>query len=591
MKGKIVLSLFALPFLGFGAFMAYSIGSDIWQAREMRGWQAAEATLLRAGYETHTGDDSDTYEAFAEYAYVVDGRPYRNDRVSISSGADNIGDYQRDLGRRLAAALERGETIVVYVDPDSPSDSVIDRELRLGLLGFRAIFVLLFGGIGGGLLAFVLLSRERSKAAAATGDKPWLANDEWQTATIRCGSRTGMYAAWGFALFWNLVSTPVLFAIHSEITEKQNPLALVGLLFPLVGVGLLAWAIRRSLEWRRFGPAPVSLDPFPGSIGGHVGGTIDLRLPYDPNASFMLTLTSIHSYLSGSGKNRKRNERAKWQDTRIAHAATGAQGTRLTFRFDVPGELDESDAVRDDSAWHLWRLSLTADLPGVDVNRDYDVPVYATGERSRRLPESSLRDLSAEQGRLDDAAVAGQVRLELAVGGRRMLFPIGRNLAPGLMSVLIGAIFTGAGWFLIGRAGHPFMGTIFGLVGGLVVLSGFWSFLNSLEVRQEGMTVTTVRRILGIPVRRRQMRQSDFVAFDKTSSRQSQSGGRHVMHYSIYAVCCDGNRMLVGEGFRGAGQADAAIRLLTREFGLRPEPAFPAEALTNEGPAFTFAES
>ena len=26
----------------------------------------------------------------------------------------------------------------------------------------------------------------------------------------------------------------------------------------------------------RFGPAPVTLDPFPGSIGGHVGGTIDL---------------------------------------------------------------------------------------------------------------------------------------------------------------------------------------------------------------------------------------------------------------------------------------------------------------------------
>jgi hypothetical protein len=218
-------------------------------------------------------------------------------------------------------------------------------------------------------------------------------------------------------------------------------------------------------------------------------------------------------------------------------------------------------------------------LAGIDVDRDYDIPVYATGEKSRHLPESSLRDIKAVQNRTDDEAIAKLVRLEFGPGGRRMLFPMGRNLLPGTAAVIFGAVFSGIGWFLVERAGHPFMGAIFGLVGLLVAVSGLYFFLNSLEVRQEGMTIRTVRRILGFPVKRQEMHLSDFSAFDKSNSMQSRSGDRHVIHFSIYAIDHAGKRMIVGEGFRGAGQADAAIRLLGREFGLHPEPAFPAEPL------------
>ena len=41
----------------------------------------------------------------------------------------------------------------------------------------------------------------------------------------------------------------------------------------LVGAG-------RTPEWRRFGAAPALLDPFPGAIGGNVGGVIDVNFPY-----------------------------------------------------------------------------------------------------------------------------------------------------------------------------------------------------------------------------------------------------------------------------------------------------------------------
>ncbi len=93
MRGRIFIFLFALPFSGVGAWMGYSIGANLTDAWQMEQWVQVRGTLLRAGYETHSGDDSYTYEAYADYTYVYGGQQYSNDRVAIAGGADNIGDY------------------------------------------------------------------------------------------------------------------------------------------------------------------------------------------------------------------------------------------------------------------------------------------------------------------------------------------------------------------------------------------------------------------------------------------------------------------------------------------------------------------
>ena len=152
MKGRIFLTLFALPFFGVGVWMAWSIGSNLHDAWQMRGWEAVPARLIAAGYETHTGDDSDTYEAYASYSFEYRGRSYTGDRVAIAGGADNIGDYQADLGNRLSSLLARGEPVTAWVNPEAPWESVIDRRLRWGLIGFKSIFLFVFGGVGLGLL-------------------------------------------------------------------------------------------------------------------------------------------------------------------------------------------------------------------------------------------------------------------------------------------------------------------------------------------------------------------------------------------------------------------------------------------------------
>jgi len=148
MKGRIFLILFGLPFFGIGVWMLWSIGSAFTDAWHMQSWQPTEARLIQAGYNSHSGDDSYTFEAYAIYAYTIGGQEFTNDRVSITGGADNIGDYQQDMGRKLSTAFGRGEAITIYVDPNDPRAATIDRALRWGLIGFKSIFLFVFGGAG-----------------------------------------------------------------------------------------------------------------------------------------------------------------------------------------------------------------------------------------------------------------------------------------------------------------------------------------------------------------------------------------------------------------------------------------------------------
>ncbi len=310
------------------------------------------------------------------------------------------------------------------------------------------------------------------------------------------------------------------------------------------------------------------LDPFPGSIGGHVGGTIDTNLPYDSNNKFLLTLTSIHSYISGSGKNRSRHERAKWQDEVVAHTELCAAGTRLVFRFDVPDGLSESDARKSGDSYDLWRLSLAADLPGVDVDRSFDIPVYATATTSRGITDFEVEASQSRQDAVFDKAIRDLVRLKSDGMLKTLTYPMGRNIASNGIAILIGATFAACGWFLIVQEGRGGFGGIFGGIGVLLAISAFYMLFKSLDVSSDGTRIRSVRRLFGIPIRRREMRRNDFLRFEHSSGMQRQSSGKHIMFYKVKAIDRYGEEMLIGEAFKGKSRTDAAIRFLSQELGL-----------------------
>jgi len=110
MKGKIITTLFALPFFSVGVWMLWSVSNVFVASYQMRDWIQVEARLSSGGYSTH-----------------------------------------------------RGDTILIYINPDDPSDAVIDRGARWAMIGFKSIFLFVFGGIGLGLLNFIWRAPNRER--------------------------------------------------------------------------------------------------------------------------------------------------------------------------------------------------------------------------------------------------------------------------------------------------------------------------------------------------------------------------------------------------------------------------------------------
>ena len=64
------------------------------------------------------------------------------------------------------------------------------------------------------------------------------------------------------------------------------------------------------------------------------------------------------------------------------------------------------------------------------------------------------------------------------------------------------------------------------------------------------------------------MHRNSFERFKKDSSFKTQSGNKHVIYYSVAAVDRQGNELVIGEGFKGDNEANAAMALFSQEFEL-----------------------
>jgi hypothetical protein len=409
---------------------------------------------------------------------------------------------------------------------------------------------------------------KRTIVSPETAGKPWLARPEWADNRIRSSARSGMYAIWFFAVIWNAISLPTTFIVLN-VWHKEGALVLIFLLFPLVGIGLLSWALKLTREWRRFGNTPLTMDPFPGAIGGDVGGEIELQVPYEPALACEVTLGSLYSYESGSGENSSRQERVDWQDSGYAQVERTAQGMRLRFRFAVPAGLRPSEEEIGDD-YNFWRLSIKAELPGGALNRSFTIPVYATGESSRfqqldtgKAVPQGVPELKAES------------LLPLRRNGTvwELYYPMLRKPWFALMFIVVGSVFAITGVILWGKAPHEgrglyFLGGMFTFMGSMVALGGFNAALSSLYVAWDGKQVTSVRCLLGIAIRRRSVDYHEVHGVElKNGSTSNQNGESRQINYQVVAQTRKGE-MVLAENIDSHSKAKLVEAYFREQFGL-----------------------
>jgi len=562
------LILFALPFAGVGMFMGGWTVKTLWDYTEMRAWQEVPCTILEAKLESHSDSDGGTtYEATARYRYTFNGREHTGTRVSLDSGADNIGSFQQDAHEELSRHRRERRPFRCFVNPDDPSESVLYRELRFGLLAFKMLFALVFGGVGFGLLVGSVVAGRKVAAekqlTAAHPEEPWLWKEEWATGRIKSSSKTMMRVAVVFAVFWNLLSMPLLFLLPREIFEKENYLALLGLLFPLVGAGLIVWAAWAVARWRKYGESVFEMATTPGVLGGSLAGVIRATKPLETREGFRLVLSCIEKRTTGSGKKRSTTETTLWQDERVIGRALSAPGepAAVPVAFALP--YDQPPSTTESGRREVtWRLRVSAAVPGIDYSASFDVPVFRT-EESRagfELDESLIADYAVRRDPEQEFRRTGVIRVPAPAGwGDRFIFPMFRNLGTVFGLGIFTLIWTGVCVGLFYSDAPRLFPIVFSFFGFLLIL-GFLDvafYRSVVDVARDGINVHG--GLFGVG-RMKRIDAADLAELKPV--RGMQAGSR--LYYGVAAVTNDGKKITLGKRLASKHLAEVVIAEMKR---------------------------
>jgi hypothetical protein len=434
---------------------------------------------------------------------------------------------------------------------------------------FFALFGVTFGGVGFGGITAALAGRRKLKEQAALEashpDSPWLWRADWASGRIVDSGRATMFTAWVFAAFWNLISFPTGFLGVRAAIQEGKPAAFLALLFPLVGIGLLVWAVRLTLRYRKYGVSRLELSTIPGVIGRTVTGMVRAPARMRPDGGFQVTLSCVRRVTTGS-EDKSTSESILWQDERRVMGeptrTAAAMETHIPVAFRLPADAQPCDDT-DSNNRVLWRLQLSAVVPGVDYEAQFEVPVFRTS--------ASHQPLSAEEERITQDPLAGTVyqqpadsRIVLTSNrrGTEVLFPAARN--PGAATSLtfflllwIGCI--GLQMYFRAPLVFPIVTGLFGL---LILIGALDLWLQVSRVTADAGTLTWAVGYLS-PGRERTLHGSEIA--DVIASIGMQAGT--TVYYDVVVVRKNGKKIRVGRSLRDKREADWLAGTIKKALG------------------------
>ncbi len=576
-SGAGCLTIFGLCFLIPGLMVGFFALKNLYSNLQANSWEPVQASILSSDLKVIRGDDSTSYKATGKFSYSYRGSEYSSDKLFFGKGSDNIGSFHQDLIRDLNNAQSKGETLQAWVNPKKPSEAVLIKDIRWGMFGFMMIFPLIFGGAGAGV---IYMARHTKKVHAKEmglqeiyPQQPWMWKEEWQSHIIKSSNKTLLWFSAIFATFWCLISTPILFMIPSEVFEKKNYLALIAILFPLVGIGLASWAVRNYFQWKKFGSSELRLQDMPARLGKTLRADLYIPSELPLNTECLVTLECVHSYSAGSGDDRKTVEDILWQDQqRLKFNTANINGHTIPIAFKLPKNQAESESGTG-SERYFWRLLSKADLKGVDYSANFEIPVFKA-DPSQNDSETDYEEEFYSELENDTAIIdKGEwMRLNLnheqTVSGSKYTF--GRARLKGMvfsltvMTLIFGGI--GIGMFITDK-GSTLFGVIFTIAGFFLGWGALHQWLNKSEI-------TVAYNKLSSRSGWFMTKQNDYQLGDvsKIYKHSSMSSG-NVKYFGLYIDTTGKKKIKLAENLVGNRDVDSLIAAVSEEFGLESKTA------------------
>jgi hypothetical protein len=549
--------LFSLPFFGVGlGFLFLSVIPSLYLGFAVQSWSEVGAELTHAKLEV-TYNDGATYRATARYRYEFNGQVYTSDQVGFSKGSDNVGSWQQQKGNTLENRYRNGNGITAYVNPNKPSEAYLYPELRWQLLAFKLVFVVVFGGVGGFLFFASIIEKSNTKTKfeqRVFGSGKSKVRQVAQSDHIYSSARKTFGWLLALAILVFAISSPVLFELKNEWLSG-NKAILVALIFPLISLGFFIAAIREGFRILKFGRSPLVLSPFPPSVGGYLGATVQVNTAHDPNNRFHVTLRCLNSFRTTSGGKSKRSERTVWHAQGLAYVERASSGkTQLKFSFNIPSSVPESSEPAD--SYHFWKVEIEARVGGSTFKRGFDVPVYSVeGAQPTRqylaVDHPEMSDLTQER---IDSLNAKDSGSELEFFVPRFSYAYNR-----VGGVIFGAIFVGSGVGVY-IAGAPFIfPLIFVPIGAIIAWVSLRNYLTAIQtfVNKEGIVFKS--SFIGLKKRTVTISSSESVSFTVKNATNVNSTDANKFHFAIEAKGAAGKSIVVVDRIEGRESADALV--------------------------------
>ena len=408
--------------------------------------------------------------------------------------------------------------------------------------------------------------------SAAQSSSAVLDNPKWQTNSILSNAGNQYKFLWLFAIFWNAIIWAAILLGGDNILKAfdESPVFYFFVLFPFIGLFMIHQAIKETLAWKKFGKTPLTMTPFPGQLGGVVGGYVDVPVPYDMTHEIRVSLSCMHYYWEKRGGESESVSEAIWQDDISVRSKPSALGSRLHFEFQPPAGLPETEPDRKDH--HGWDVQISLPLEGSDFERKFTIPVIRASEHAIA---STARYSRPSIDQIDQSTASSDAtipQINTVPGGTQFLYPQYRNKGLGIGLMIAGVLITVFMWFM--REGFadflPVTSMVFfgfaELIAVAVFAFGIYMISNILTVDVGPSGVNIRHKVLGFDFGG-EIERSTIADIVPEKSGSSSDGKSSTVWYSLKLIQKDGKDSTVGDTLEGYSYAQKVRQQMIEALG------------------------
>jgi hypothetical protein len=474
----------------------------------------------------------------------------------------------------------------IYMQLAIPGSSGAGGKIT-GIL-FASVFVI----IGAGLMYAATSGYGRLKQQAAIEESsplsPWLWRPDWADRRAESQNKKSEITYWVICILCNLILLPVVATQLPQLARSYDPRAFLLLGFGLIGLILLANALRATIRHRRFGDTYFEFDSLPFSPGDRVSGRIHLKFEAQAQHGIDLRLSCVRRVTTGSGDSHATRQAVLWQtDQNVPAGAVGPGplGRAIPVDFGLPPEslVTDHDNPNDQV---LWLLHAQADVPGVDYSDDFELPVFRTAASPTRdlqsLASSSAEALgfAAPPSDSDSTAVAQPAHTKVIVsmhsGGTEFYFPPFRNPGRALGLLVFTMVWSGVVYFLFHSSAPWFFPVVFGLFDLLLFYGAFRVTLGSSRIGVANGEILSRIGILGMGSTRR-IPASDVASILPVVSMQQNSNSANAL-YAIRLRTKNGRKLTLADEIGSRQEARWIVSQIETLAGLKVDTHVEMEA-------------